>query len=188
MVFTWEATAGSSFVFLLFQHLLLFGHQKTTFFFVPCNQTKWRPKQERSRWVLTQHLRGAVCREELVGRTHCPGAQPGWTRVGTRGNWFHIQTWACPTLNVCHRLELRTIWSWRVQISSPAEGGQRGWGWEPPSCTLCPLAVWLFKAELKGTEAQLPSRGWCLLPNGSSEFKAKPFAVLLLWLNSQLQC
>lgn len=159
------------------------------FFLVPCNQTKRRQKQERSRWVLTQHLRGAVCREELVGRTHHPGAQPAWNRAGTGGNLFHIQTGASPGLNVCHRLELRAECGPGECRSLPQrrEGGG-GWGREPPSRTLCPLAVRLFKAELKGAEAQLPSWGSCLLPNGSSVSKAKPFAVLLLWLNSQLQC
>jgi len=131
---------------------------------------------------------GGACRGELVPTAPCwPRAQdPCSAGLGLVHRTFRLPL--CPS----RRPDLRTKRGPSgVGVSSPrtpwAQGGSAscgevrgGWGRGLPSCTLCPLAARLFKAEGKGTEAGLPSHGWYLLLNGSSVSRAEP--------NSELQC
>lgn len=170
---------------------------------------KERRKQQQHRSVVTQRFWHDVCKRgagghmpqcaltalsapELhqgprtvliwaeLGRIYCtfrPQRPRCWAATGTMG-----KIWSFESGDLFFRDSLGRGGAWPAAGSSVERGLVLGLRASRSR------VVRLFKGEQKGAEAQLPACGSYLLPNGSSESRAEPFAVLFLGLNSWLRC
>lgn len=171
IVSMWEAAAAGGSFFTVSALSAVRKSEKNYLFLVYCHQTKWKQRQWQHRSVLKASDVMSVLN----------WGEQGWIQCT-----FRLQDLKCCMLPIDWKWKLNlALWEWSPfpqgyhgqRGCSEVQEGQRSWCWGLPSCSLCPLVLWLFKAEQKGAEAQLPSHGWYLLPSGSSESRAGPFAV-----------